>query len=298
MSDYLRPDHPRLAELKARYKRHPAALHSLWTETFAETEISLERFREDNAFIYQVRSISGDVAAEYASEAAHTRRYDALGLWGRCHEDGLFGAMTSRVGLGSLVSRDLLDSIWEMNLLERALHITRNPSLKVLDIGAGYGRLAHRFAEAFPEMSVHATDAVALSTFVCEFYLRFRGVDDRARTIPLDMVERAVLEERFHLATNIHSFQECRIASIAWWLDLLIRGGVAYLLIVAGQRELRSIEPNRARLPFQPMVESKGFELMLVESRYPVESTPPLERHPIAEQLYFLFRNKGVSADW
>ena len=62
--------------------------------------------------------------------------------------------------------------------------IGRDAPLRLLDIGAGYGRLAHRLAESVPATEIMCTDAVPASTFLSEFYLRFRGVDNRATAVP------------------------------------------------------------------------------------------------------------------
>ena len=52
----------------------------------------------------------------------------------------------------------------------------------MLDIGAGYGRLAHRMSAAFPQLEDYCcVDAVPESTFLSEYYLRHRGCTPPAR---------------------------------------------------------------------------------------------------------------------
>ncbi len=114
---------------------------------------------------------------------------ERLGLLERLDEDGLFGVHTFIVD-GRRVSRDLLDSALELAFLDRHLGISRPPVQTILDIGAGYGRLAHRAVTAFPETVRYlCTDAIATSTFLCESYLGFRGVagheSSPARVLPL-----------------------------------------------------------------------------------------------------------------
>jgi 2-polyprenyl-3-methyl-5-hydroxy-6-metoxy-1,4-benzoquinol methylase len=65
-------------------------------------------------------------------------------------EDDDFGAEVFDFH-GKVVSRDLLDSIIEINFLDRHLGFSSRRAVNVLDIGAGYGRLAHRMATAFPK---------------------------------------------------------------------------------------------------------------------------------------------------
>ena len=54
-------------------------------------------------------------------------------------------------------------------------------------------------------------DAVAISTFICEYYLGFRGADDRASVVPLDELDSLLALQPIDLAVNIHSFSECPI---------------------------------------------------------------------------------------
>ena len=64
---------------------------------------------------------------------------------------------------GMLVSRDLLDSINELTFLDDELGIAQR-NMTILDIGAGYGRLAHRATTAFENLTYLCTDAIPLSS--------------------------------------------------------------------------------------------------------------------------------------
>ena len=77
----------------------------------------------------------------------------------------------------------------------------------MLDIGAGYGRLAHRMTAALPSSPTTAASTRSPeSTFLSEYYLRHRGGSPPARVVPLDEVEaRAASPGAFDLAVNIHS---------------------------------------------------------------------------------------------
>src|ERR1035438_6593542 len=122
----------------------------------------------------------------------------------------MFGAYVFRFN-GKVVSRDLIDSVLEINFLQENFGPRK---LAVLDIGAGYGRLGHRLSEVMPSADpVFCTDGVAESTFICDFYLRYRKA--RARAIPVDEVESLVKDGGIDLATNIHSFSECTAQSIS-----------------------------------------------------------------------------------
>ena len=80
-------------------------------------------------------------------------------------EDDYFGNITFDID-GKLVSRDLLDSLVEIYFLDRHLGLaSAAPGLTVLDIGAGYGRLAHRILSALPSATRYlCSDAIAEST--------------------------------------------------------------------------------------------------------------------------------------
>jgi putative sugar O-methyltransferase len=160
------------------------------------------------------------------------------------------------------VSRDLLDSVAELAFLDDELGISERKTT-ILDIGAGYGRLAHRATTAFANVRCLCTDAVPLSTFLSSFYLGLRAVGDRATVVPLDRIAETLEATRIDVAVNIHSFSECPISAIIWWLDLLAENAVDHLMIVPNtEGRLLSKERNAPRIDFMPLVQARGFELL------------------------------------
>jgi hypothetical protein len=174
--------------------------------------VSLPFFRADNAYRWQVRdgyvwegpdATAGAATSvptseiNYVLSTYYARTVDRLGLLDRLTEDRSFGNYTVDVDDSLLVSCDLIDSVLELNFLERAIGISRRHDLTILDIGAGWGRLGHWLTQAFPNLG-HAlcTDAVAESTFLCEYYLGYRGLARRALTLPLDTVATDVQQRR------------------------------------------------------------------------------------------------------
>ena len=119
--------------------------------------------------------------------------YEALTWWLKEHhaflpslsEDGSFGAVTKDVG-GETMSRDLLDSMLEIKFLEDC-GIDLDTS-RVLDIGAGYGRLANRLMTAFPGIFVACADPITMSRFVCRRYLTSRGFPSTVPVLHPDQV--------------------------------------------------------------------------------------------------------------
>jgi SAM-dependent methyltransferase len=283
---YLRWDHARLLELRRRYEGHPAANPSVWNDAHVQS-IAPTRFRDDNAFLWQTGRFV--LEPNYLLGAYYARQVDVLSLFDRLAEDGMFGARTVDFNGRRLISRDLLDSIVELSFLERHLGISRQPRLQVLDIGAGYGRLAHRLVEALDAGTIYCTDAVAESTFLSEFYLRFRGVGSRAQVVALDEVEALAASAALDLAVNIHSFCECPIAVIEWWLDLIAANDIPNLFIAANGSRLLSHEKDGSRVDFGAAVARRGYRLVVEESYF--WDAPSLRSHGIFNDcVFFLFR--------
>jgi putative sugar O-methyltransferase len=218
-----------------------------------------------------------------------------LKLLARLQEDGQFGAVNFSFNGQYVVSRDLLDSVLEINFLDRHLRIAQLPSPVFLDIGAGYGRFAYRLSTSLPNVkTVFCADAVAESTFLCEYYLKFRGVADRAKAVPIDEIEAVLQQNHIDVVSNMESFAECTLESIRWWLDLIQRNRASYFMIVVEGTTLLSKEGDGSKLPFQPLLEERNFELMVKEPVYPVSAgVSKYGLYP--DRTYFLFRNRAVA---
>src|SRR5262249_10473270 len=126
------------------------------------------------------------------------------------------------------------------------------------------------------------------STFVSEYYLRFRGVSDRAIVLPLDEVTKAFDSGQIDLATNTFSFSECTLAAIEWWLDLLADYAVRYLFI--SDRELLTTETNFSRRDFAPAIHARGYRLVAREPNYRDRSA---QKHAAFPCEHFLFEFQG-----
>lgn len=287
---YLTDDSPRLRELRVRYASFARSVTEplVWTAGFVRPE-DLRFFRGDNAYVWQLRGRDMNPLG-YALTAYYVKSIDALGLLDLLTEDDAFGVFGFSVS-GRTMSRDLLDSVNELNFLEKELGIARRP-LKVLDIGAGYGRLAHRTTSwlARDQVFYFCADAVPESTFLCEYYLRFRGVDRRARAIPLDEVEATLASQAIDLAVNVHSFSECSADAIAWWLRLLERHRVQHLLVVpnASSEGGRALV-NHAGQDFGAIVAASGYRLVKAVPKY---ADPLVQEFGIAPTYYHLFERR------
>lgn len=294
--EYLRLDSPRLIELKERYRNHRDTRHSVWQDSYLGRDLTLSHFRGDNAYIWQTRNTGSDPLLQYSLTGYYVKDIDRLGLFNRLEEDGQFGAVTFRFNEDKIISRDLLDSILEINFLERQLQISKMTSPVFLDIGAGYGRLAYRLVSALPNIkTVFCTDGVAESTFLCEYYLKFRNVGDRAKAVPIDEIEEILSGNHIDIATNIESFTECTIESITWWLDLIQRYRVRYLMIIPDYRDaLLSRESDGSKVDFRPLIEERGFDLIATEPIYgSATSVTAYGLYP--NRAFLLFRNRAAA---
>ena len=283
---------PRLAALRRRYAGHPATSHSVWSAENVQTELSLDRFREDNLYVWQTRETN---PIQYLLSTYYAKDNDPLGLFDRFTEDGAFRAHTYDHG-GKAVSRDMLDSVLEINFLEEQIGLSKLPQLSVLDIGAGYGRLAHRMVEALPNLQRYiCTDAVPESTFVSEFYSRYRGIENKVTVAPLDEVESLVGRTRVDLALNIHSFSECAVRSSEFWLDVVARAEVPSLFIVpnAGD-ELNSWEPDQSHRDYCPLLTDRGYELAVKRDKY--VGSRDVQRFGLFPSTYLLYRRAALRA--
>lgn len=288
----LRSDNPRLQELQASYDALdiPAAVHTQWGTGWLSKNLSMAWFRGDNAYVWQFRQLGNAATIRMYLAMLDVESRDDLGLFGKVREDGLFGAWTFTFGKRPEVSRDLLDSINEINYLDDRMGLSTIEGLRVLDIGAGYGRLAHRMSTALPNLAAYdCIDAVATSTFLCEYYTKFRECPPSVRVIPL--TEHEKLGERYDVAVNIHSFSEASHDAIMWWLDRIAERDVQWLLIVPNTPdELRSTEIDGSMKPFRQDVLDRGYEL--VDSR-PIHDNDELLPLIDLHDRFYLFKKRA-----
>jgi SAM-dependent methyltransferase len=290
---YLTSDNPRLRSLKERYRRmtSPMGDHSKWVPDFVEGDIDLREFRGDNQYVPQYRDRNAD--SDYFLTAYYLKSIDRLSLFDRLNEDELFGVCALSLDDGRLVSRDLLDSIVEIYFLEDTLDLSRRRELSILDIGAGYGRLAYRLTTAFPDtVRVLCVDGVPESTFLSEFYLRYRGVDDRARTVACDEIEQALASQRIDLVTNIHAFSTCTHTAVCGWLDLVRKHEIPYIMIAPnagdhGGTRLITREKNYQAIDYAPELQARGYELVRRRPKFLASS---VQRCGISPTFHYLFQ--------
>ena len=286
-SDYLLKDNPKLEHLNKKYNTFNTKVTTplVWTDAHVKPD-DVVYFRGDNAYVWQLRGQNMNIMG-YALTTYYVKSIDKLGLLNLLKEDDLFGNFTFRID-NRVISRDLLDSIMEIYFLEKHLNISKLNKATILDIGAGYGRLAHRMASAIPQISSYlCTDAVAISSFISDYYIKFRKLGKIARVIGLDAVEKTLGTEPVDIAINIHSFSECKISAIDWWLSLLSRYKVKYLMIVpnagdhGGERLLTHENED-----FGEVIEKHGYKLIAKEPKF---RDPVVQKFGINPTYHYLF---------
>lgn len=288
--EYLRLENPRLKELEEKYAQFDREVTAplVWNDQHLQAD-DLRFFRGCNAYVWQLRG-KNFTPLGYALTTYYVKATDDFHLLDRLTEDGYFGIHTFQIS-SRTVSRDLLDSILEINFLERNLNISRWAGLKIVDIGAGYGRLASRVLKALPDIkSYYCTDAVALSTFVSEYYLRFRKVDDKGVVVPLFDIEKVLERDPPDIAINVHSFPECSISAIQWWLKRLEKSGVRYLMVVpnALADSGECLITNQGQ-DFSHHIAKAGYTLI---SREPKYKDDVVQQFGIAPAVYYLFERR------
>ena len=188
--------------------------------------LDLRYFRGETLITWHYRELPRITALKYFVLLRYVARARRLGLLAPLEEDGAFGCWTFAYPGRGRVSRDLLESVNELSFLERGLGLSRARAL----LGP---RRRRRVRPAGPP------DVGGLRRGRRGLLLRRRDprVDVPQRVLPApprrrvrrrascacDEVEPELRARAFDLAVNIHSFSECPLAAIAWWVELLAR---------------------------------------------------------------------------
>jgi hypothetical protein len=295
--DTLRATNPELRALRQRYAGLTGPTPPVWAPGYVRAE-DLLYFRGDNCYVWQFQA--NNTPEKHALTYSYLKSIDTLGLLDILSEDGDYGvftfptADTDRDGNNRFVSRDLLDSVCELLFLERTLQISRLPGLKVLDIGAGYGRLAYRAVTALSNIDTYfCIDAIPESTFISSHYLSRKGAE-RAHVVPLDD-QQDLVPGTIKLAVNIHSFSECAVEAVAYWVSRCAELKIEYLFVVPnadaeGQTAVRLDDGT----DINPLLAQHGYHLCHAEPKY---RNPVVQKYGVSPARYYLFRAAETSDD-
>ncbi|MER7167415.1 putative sugar O-methyltransferase [Micromonospora sp. NPDC000207] len=298
MARVLRDDNAELTDLRQRYAaaRSPMRPGRFWRNNTRQRDFNLRYFRGDNAYVWQLRQLGENPKLKAYLYARYVAEMDERDLLGRLTEDGAFGCWTFGFRSLPLVSRDLLDSVNEIYFLDRHWGLLTREGHTVLDVGAGYGRLAHRTVTACPGLGRYlCLDALPESTFLSRQYLRFRRVDHKAVVVDLDTMQEDLASVRPDLAVNVHSFSEMPLSAIDAWIGMLARLEVPALMIVPNDgAELLSHEDDFRRLDFAPVLARYGYTLTASE---PVIRDEDVRELTGVRDHFMFFRRKGADRE-
>jgi hypothetical protein len=91
----------------------------------------------------------------------------------------------------------------------------------------------------------------------------------------------------------MESFAECTFESIQWWLDLVQKNAATNFMIVVEGNTLLSKEVDGSKIPFQSLLEERGYELLVKEPVYPA-ATGVSKYGLYPDRTYFLFHNRAI----
>ncbi|MCW2652481.1 MAG: hypothetical protein JWR32_3457 [Mycobacterium sp.] len=288
----LQMTNPELQALRQRYAGLTDVIGTprVWRRGHITAE-DLLYFRGDNGYVWQFQE--NNTTEKHLLTYLYLAASDTLGLFDILTEDGDYGVFTfptgdkDKDGNERFVSRDLLDSTCELLFLERALQISCRPGLKVLDIGAGYGRLAYRATTALGNIDTYfCVDAIPESTFISSYYLSRKGAV-RTRVVAFDD-QQDLVAGMIDLAVNIHSFSECAIEAVDYWVSRCSELKIEYLFIVPdgsaeGGEHLRLVNGT----VFTPLLSQYGYQLCHAEPKY---GNAEVQKYGVSPAWYYLFR--------
>jgi hypothetical protein len=85
----------------------------------------------------------------------------------------------------------------------------------------------------------------------------------------LDEVEETLRKQAVDVALNTHSFSECSISAIEWWLSLVEKYGVKHLMVVPNAPDPSgNLLLTNDRKDFGRVIEKHGYKLIAKEPKY------------------------------
>lgn len=202
------------------YKKHNFNIKpTVWNPSKSYINKSFTNdFRGHNAYVWQTN-------INFEKLYNMTKKNDIFSLLDKTKESGSNGCKTFKID-NTIVSRDLLDSVIEITYLKTKLPDIEN--MNIIEIGGGYGRLCKRFLDCYPNSNYYVTDGIPQSTYFSKKYLKEKG----NHVINLFDIENKLSKMQFDIAINIHSFPECNIGDIEWWIKLIHDKKIRYIFFV------------------------------------------------------------------
>ena len=219
----------------------PLSSLGMWDEW--QKKASTSNFASESVYVAQ-NSYSEERFREVAKEVATFGPVDVMGGMTR---DAEFGARVVETELGG-VTRMWLDGNVEIDFIRR--NIPNMERLRVLDIGAGYGRLAVMMRPLVKEYT--CVDPVKISTEICRAYTaRFDS-----RVITLGIEEFSNSNAKYDLAINIHCWNECTLEQVEAWIQAIADRKIPYLFTVDHGRPGEAYNAWNNTGSFRPVIEN------------------------------------------
>lgn len=266
MTSELSRDNPRLLELIDAYSKVDLFEQSVWKDW--ANNIDITKFRSEIGYMAQLWNMTPE---RYQNTFDYAVSLDMGDLLMRLGEDGAFGAVTFERD-GFKFGRDLLDSAFEIKFIQETI----GAPLAVLDIGAGYGRLLHRLSQENPAGMYMGIDGVPLSTFLCEYYVKYRGCDMSTLVVPLNEYENIHTAD---LAINTQSFSEMPLSAVEFWIKMCADMEIRYFFLEPHSADLIhphfvTSEPGGGNKDYYHLFEKYGYKLMVQQPKFPRDLAP------------------------
>lgn len=249
----------------------------VWNEKHLNN-FDVMKFRGDNVYVWQTRVFQ---EIHFFVSYLFALKMDKLELHTKLTETGSYGVETFNFD-GRLVSRDLIDSIIEINYLDEKLQFSKSSNFHILDIGAGYGRFAKRIQEGFSSIKVSCIDAIPLSTCLSRVYLKDEIEAGKVTVHQLNTLDE-VQEGEINLAINIHSFSEMSLPSIVTWVNCLLEKKIENIFIVPNGSSLALNDGT----DFGRIFDEAGYQIVSVDDKF---GHPDFSRFGIYPSTYFLLK--------
>jgi len=215
-----------------------------WRTWEEQVRVVLPLFAQSPAYVHQPDYAQDEL--ESVCEALQQCDIDVAGKQ-RDAEHG--GRVYATRALGP-VTRMWVDSAVEIMFLRRTLAqcCIDMKTLDVLDVGAGYGRLAvamRPFVKSYT-----CVDPVSTSVEVCKQYTARYAADVEVFDIP---TFRATVRH-YDLAVNVHSWNECSLRQVENWLLALEALRVPLLFTVSHCQGEEAYRADDGRPSFKPLL--------------------------------------------
>lgn len=244
--DSISRDDGLLVELEREYENHSLGKLGYWQQWQNSVKDKLPLFAGEYVYLSQHYENT-----EYGRVASWLSKRTGFSLSHKHRTtDCQYGAQAVGTALGQ-ATRAWLESQVELEFIQRFVRLDGSV---VLDIGAGYGRLAVAISEAEPLADVYCVDAVPIST-----YLQLKYTKTHAPNVCVKTLTGFDSSMPIDLAINVHSWSECRSEQVEMWVDRL---NAKYLFTVSNTPGYETWGDHKCDgRSFKPIVDTK-YELL------------------------------------